>query len=110
MFVISKNDFLEEVKAEMFGYEEFDDEMIDNWVKKVDAYIEKNKNKDAKIKVKGNEIEISLKDETDFFKILSSCMTVQTILIIELSFITNRFCIRTGCITHQVTISITFRF
>lgn len=70
MFVISKNDFLEEVKAEMFGYEEFDDEMIDNWVKKVDGYIEKNKNKDAKIKAKGNEIEISLKDETDFFKIV----------------------------------------
>ena len=70
MIKLSRKDFLAEIEAEVAGYEEITKEMAQDFVKRVDAYIEKNKGINKKIYVKGSECEIHLKDESDLFNMV----------------------------------------
>jgi hypothetical protein len=66
-------EFVEEIKAEMYGYEEIEENIINVWESKFRIYLEDIKNKKTKndkIKFKANSIIIELKDETDIFKIV----------------------------------------
>lgn len=70
MFKISKEEFLDEVTAELMGYEEISNEKIDEFVNKVDSYIEKHKGKDKRIIQKADDIILTFKDETDIFQMV----------------------------------------
>ncbi len=70
MIELSKIDFVEEIKAEMAGYEEIEKELIDKWIEKFDRYINQKNLKDKCIKVKDKNIIVKLDDEADFFKIV----------------------------------------
>ena len=68
MFTLDKADFIEEVKAEMAGYEEISEELINAWIIKFEEYVEKKKSK--KMIKKGKAIQIQLDDEAELFKIV----------------------------------------
>ncbi len=70
MLELSKLDFVEEVKAEMAGYEEIDQAQIEKWVARFEKYLSDKNLKDKRIKVKGNQVSIRLDDESDLFKIV----------------------------------------
>lgn len=69
MLVLPIEDFKEEIKAEMYGYEEISEALINRWFDSFDVYLNK-KQKDERIVRKGNAIEIKLKDESDLFMIV----------------------------------------
>lgn len=75
MFTIAKEDFLEEVKAEMYGYEELTDEDIEEWVSKFEAYLQKDGKKDKKISVTPKGTQIKLEDETELFRIVDKYLS-----------------------------------
>lgn len=75
MLKMELEEFIEEVKAEMYGYEEIaESQIVDfekhfrSWVKNKKAQNKKNKN--DRIKFGPNSIIIMLKDESDLFKIV----------------------------------------
>lgn len=68
MFKMPIEDFKEEIKAEMYGYEEIDEQLIKRWFDTFDKYI-KAKKKNELI-VYGKSVEIKLKDESDLFMIV----------------------------------------
>jgi hypothetical protein len=68
MFILDKADFVEEVKAEMAGYEEISEELIEAWVVKFEDYVSKKKNE--KLIKKGQDVQIKLDDEAELFKIV----------------------------------------
>lgn len=70
MFVLDKVDFIEEVKAEMAGYEEIEKELIDQWVDTFNKYLKRKNLKDKHIIVKGDNVSIKLDDESELFKIV----------------------------------------
>jgi len=68
MFILDKAEFVEEVKAEMAGYEEISEELIEAWVVKFEDYVSKKKNE--KLIRKGQDVQIKLDDEAELFKIV----------------------------------------
>jgi hypothetical protein len=68
MFILDKAEFVEEVKAEMAGYEEISEELIEAWVVKFEDYVSKKKNE--KLIKKGQDVQIKLDDEAELFKIV----------------------------------------
>jgi len=70
MFALSKVDFIEEVKAEMAGYEEIGQDNINLWVERCKQYLAKKKLKDKRVQVKGDQVTIKLDDESELFKIV----------------------------------------
>jgi hypothetical protein len=68
MFTLDKAEFIEEVKAEMAGYEEISEELIEAWVVKFEDYVSKKKNE--KLIKKGKDVQIKLDDEAELFKIV----------------------------------------
>ena len=70
MFSLLKDEFIEEIKAEMAGYEELTQEHINDWVQHFEKYVSQDKVKNDKLKRKGNTIEIVLKDESELFGIV----------------------------------------
>jgi hypothetical protein len=68
MFTLDKAEFIEEVKAEMAGYEEISEELIEAWVVKFEDYVAKKKNE--KLIKKGQDVQIKLDDEAELFKIV----------------------------------------
>ncbi|GKX30839.1 hypothetical protein SH1V18_33190 [Vallitalea longa] len=72
MIKLEMEEFIEEIKAEMYGYEEIEESQINEWESKFRAFImqeNKKKTKNNRIKFGPNSIIIELKDETDIFKI-----------------------------------------
>ena len=69
MLKLSLEEFKEEVKAEMYGYEEIEELLIDRWFKTLDAFIKAGK-KSSILKYKDKEIMVELKDESDLFMIV----------------------------------------
>lgn len=70
MIKLDVEEFLEEVKAEMYGYEEIDEELIELWEKKFRDYIKEKKAKKNRINYKTNSILI--KDESELFDIVDN--------------------------------------
>lgn len=70
MLILSKEDFLEEVKAEMAGYEELTKELIGEWVTSFERYIKRKSLKDKRISFRGDKVYVKLEDESDLFKIV----------------------------------------
>lgn len=69
--VFELDDFMEEIKMEMVGYEELDEQLIKEWVAKVTEWIQKPDGNKSKFIVKNkNSIKIKLKDESDLFSIV----------------------------------------
>ena len=72
MIKLEIEEFVEEVKAEMYGYEEIEDSQINDWENKFREWVKKESGKKIKnnrIKLGPNSIIIELKDETDIFQI-----------------------------------------
>lgn len=70
MLKMSMEDFIEEIKAEMFGYEEIGEENINKWVDTFKNYVKQKKDKKNRISYKANSVNINLKDESDLFNIV----------------------------------------
>lgn len=73
MIKLEMEEFIEEIKAEMYGYEEIEESMINDWESRFRAWLIKVKDKKIKndrIKCGPNSIKVELKDETDIFKIV----------------------------------------
>ncbi len=68
MFVLEKVEFIEEIKAEMAGYEEMTPELIETWVKAFEGFVRRGNSK--KIVKKGQNIDIKLEDEAELFRIV----------------------------------------
>ncbi len=68
MFVLEKVEFIEEIKAEMAGYEEMTPELIEAWVKAFEEFVRRGNSK--KIVKKGQNIDIKLEDEAELFRIV----------------------------------------
>ena len=69
MLKLSYEDFIEEVKAEMYGYEEIDEKAISKWFDTLDKFT-KAKKKSSIMSYTNNGIEVNLKDEADLFMIV----------------------------------------
>ena len=69
MLVLPMEDFLEEIKAEMYGYEEISEAHITRWFDTMDMYIKKKK-KSERLVYSDNRIDVKLKDESDLFMIV----------------------------------------
>lgn len=63
-------EFLEEIKIEMSGYEEIDEALINGWETKVKTIIEEEGTKLKGLIKKGGRYYISLEDETDIFRVV----------------------------------------
>jgi len=69
MLKLSYEEFVEEVKAEMHGYEEIEEDNIKQWFDTLDTFIAAKK-KSSIFKYKGEDTGVELKDETDLFMIV----------------------------------------
>ena len=70
MLKILLEDFVEEIIAEMYGYEEIEEDEINIWFEKFERFVKDKKDKRNIIRYKGEEISINLKDESDLFSIV----------------------------------------
>ena len=70
MLKILLEDFVEEIKAEMYGYEEIEEDEINIWFENFERFVKDKKDKRNIIRYKGEEISINLKDESDLFSIV----------------------------------------
>ncbi len=68
MFVIPKEEFIEELKAEIEGYEEIDQENRKLFIEKIIQYIDASTD-NKKVKKTSKGIDIILKDESDIFEL-----------------------------------------
>jgi hypothetical protein len=69
MFILPKEEFVEELKAEMAGYEEITEAYMKDWFNKFEAYLSDKKVKDKRISRKGDSVSIKLQDESELFAI-----------------------------------------
>lgn len=73
MLKLELEEFVEEVKAELYGYEEIEEAQIEDFEKHLRNWVEGKKkskpNKNDRIKFGPNSIIITLKDESELFKI-----------------------------------------
>ena len=70
MLILSKLEFIDEVQAEMGGYEEITEELIEKWVAEFERYIKRKNLKDKRVSFRGDRTFIKLEDESDLFKIV----------------------------------------
>lgn len=70
MIELNKLDFIEEIKAEMAGYEEIEPEHIDDWVERFEEYVSRKNLKSKKIKMKSGKLMICIEDESALFQIV----------------------------------------
>lgn len=70
MIKMHVEEFIEEIKAEMYGYEEIEEGLIELWEKKFRDYIKEKKAKKNRINYKTNSILI--KDESELFDIVDN--------------------------------------
>lgn len=70
MFKMTKEEFLDELTIELLGYEEISPELIDDFVERVDHYIQENQGKIKKVSVKQGNVMVNLEDETDIFQLV----------------------------------------
>jgi len=68
MLKLSFEEFKEEVKAEMYGYEEIDEAAIEKWFATLESFV--GKKKSSIFTYKDSEVKVSLKDESDLFMIV----------------------------------------
>lgn len=66
MFKLTVEEFKEEVKAEMYGYEEISEEAMNKWFATFEAFVAAKK-KSNLITYEGRTVTITLKDESDLF-------------------------------------------
>ena len=69
MLILSYEDFVEEVKAEMQGYEEIEETAMTKWFSTLEDFVGK-KQKSTIFNYKGSDVEVALKDEADLFMIV----------------------------------------
>lgn len=69
MLKLTYDEFVEEVKAEMYGYEEIGETNIAKWFESLNNFV-KAKKKSTIFTYKGEVIEVALKDESDLFMIV----------------------------------------
>lgn len=69
MLKISKEDLMEELTAELMGYEEIPQEYVEDFRNRLEKYFEQRKGKKNRINYTTNSITIKLKDETEIFAI-----------------------------------------
>ena len=69
MLKLAYEEFVEEVKSEMYGYEEIGEANINKWFETLDAFV-KAKSKSAIFTYKGTDVAVALKDESDLFMIV----------------------------------------
>lgn len=69
MLRLSLEEFKEEVKAEMYGYEEIEKSAIDKWFKTLDSFLAAKK-KSSIFKYKNGDVMVELKDESDLFMVV----------------------------------------
>ncbi|TCK92398.1 hypothetical protein EDC19_2133 [Natranaerovirga hydrolytica] len=62
-------EYLEEVKCEMAGYEEITEELIKKWEEKARQVIKNYKDKKNRIIKSNNSIYVEIEDEADIFKV-----------------------------------------
>ncbi|QUI24763.1 hypothetical protein HZI73_21745 [Vallitalea pronyensis] len=75
MLKMELEEFIEEVKGELYGYEEIEEAQIVDFEKRFRAWVadkkaQGKKNKNDRIKFGPNSIIVTLKDESDLFKIV----------------------------------------
>lgn len=70
MFKLTKDEFIEELRAEIAGYDEITEEHEDDFISRILQYIEAEKSKNKRISTDTNSIIIQLDDETDVFEIV----------------------------------------
>lgn len=70
MFKLTKDEFIEELRAEIAGYDEITEEKEEDFVKRIEKYIDAEKGKNKRISIETNSIIIQLEDETDLFEIV----------------------------------------
>lgn len=70
MFILPQEEFIEEVKAEMAGYEEITESLREDWLNRFKKYITKKNLKDKRVSAKGQNISIKLQDESELFSIV----------------------------------------
>ncbi|MFP4697898.1 MAG: hypothetical protein ACLFMO_04235 [Eubacteriales bacterium] len=63
-------DFLEEVKLEMTGYEEIDEDLIKNWECRAKDWVYLNIGKKNRIIKENNSIYVEIDDESEIFKVV----------------------------------------
>jgi hypothetical protein len=70
MFILPKEEFVEELKAEMAGYEEITIDLINNWMQHFEAYVSRKNINNKRISFRSGKLYITLQDESDLFKIV----------------------------------------
>ncbi|PKM52408.1 MAG: hypothetical protein CVV02_01260 [Firmicutes bacterium HGW-Firmicutes-7] len=70
MIKFSKDEFIEELVAEMDGYEEITKDHKQTFLANLDKYIETTKDKNKRISKSANSITIKLEDESELFEIV----------------------------------------
>lgn len=69
MLKITKEDLMEELIAELIGYEEIGQEYVEDFRNRLEKYFEEKKGKKNRINYTTNSITIKLKDESEIFAI-----------------------------------------
>lgn len=69
MLRLGYDEFIEEVKAEMYGYEEIGEVNVTKWLDTLNEFV-KAKKKSTIFTYKGEAVEVVLKDEADLFMIV----------------------------------------
>jgi hypothetical protein len=75
MLKISKEDFMEEIKAELYGYEEIEETLVEDFVERLEVYFKEKKGKNVTY---ADGITIKLKDESDLFMIADGFLAAVT--------------------------------
>ena len=70
MIKFSKEEFIEEITAELYGYEDITQEHREVFLTRLDAYIEDQKGKNKRISNQANSITIKMEDETELFGLI----------------------------------------
>ncbi|TCT14332.1 hypothetical protein EDC18_106130 [Natranaerovirga pectinivora] len=63
------DEFIEEIKAEIAGYEEIDEKLIIEWEKNFREVIKTYKDPKGRVKREKNSIYIVLEDESEIFRV-----------------------------------------
>ncbi|MCF8019922.1 MAG: hypothetical protein K9L62_11025 [Vallitaleaceae bacterium] len=66
MIKMNLNEFRDEIKTEMLGYEEITEPLIEKWFENFEAFVEAKRPSDH-LNYKGKDVNVTLKDETDLF-------------------------------------------
>ena len=75
MLKITKEEFVEELQAELYGYEEIEEELIQDFMKRLEEFFAKKKSKKV---VYGKEVMVKLKDESDLFMVADRFLAAVT--------------------------------